>query len=211
MDIPNGKDSVGVFGIVWRVLILVAFVIATFPPCFGAMVPGLDALMGIGLNEASNRHMVYGQDIVFTYGPLGFVLTPLDLGSNFVHVILFRLGLHVLWWISVGTSALPDSGVYGHASLCRRLVVERDPFGPLWDLNFQLTGVMILTTVGYLVLGHLDRRPIWAVPAVIVSAAAFWPSSISVWPVPARSWFGPSSNCSATGARGCSAAWACWP
>ncbi len=91
MDNPDGNDSVGGFGIVWRVFIFVAFVIATFPPCLSAMGSGLDPSWVIGLNEASSRHMVYGQDIVFTYGPLGFVLAPLELGSNLAHAILFIL------------------------------------------------------------------------------------------------------------------------
>jgi len=168
MDIPDGKDSMGVFGIVWRVLVLVAFVIATFPPCFGAMIPGLDGSWIIGLNEASSRHLVYGQDIVFTYGPLGFALMPLDLGSNLVHVILFRLGLHVLWWISVGTLLFR---IRGHMATLLFAVASVSS-GPVWDSNYSLTGVMILTTVGYLLLGYIDRRVIWAVPAVIVSASA---------------------------------------
>ncbi len=42
MNDPNGKDSTGVLGVVWRVLILVAFVIANFPPWFSGMGTGID-------------------------------------------------------------------------------------------------------------------------------------------------------------------------
>ncbi len=95
MDTPNREHSAEVFGIVWRLLILIAFVMVTFPPCFYPMGSGLDASWAVGLNEASNRHLVYGRDIVFTYGPLGFILFPLELGSNLVHAIPFRMGLGV--------------------------------------------------------------------------------------------------------------------
>ena len=167
----KNTDSAVVFGIVWRLLILIAFVMVTFPPCFGVMGTGLDASWVIGLNEASSRHMVYGRDIVFTYGPLGFMLIPLDLGSNLVHAILFRLGLHILWWTSVGMLLFRTRGFVATLLFAAASLLSGIQSAPL-DVNFQLAGVMILTTIGYLVLGHLDRRPLWAVPAMIVSAGA---------------------------------------
>ena len=45
-------------------------------------------------------------------------------------------------------------------------------FGPEFDPNFQLTNMLIMTTVGFLMLAHVDRRPAWALPAVIVSVVA---------------------------------------
>ena len=172
MNNPNGKDSALVFEVVWRLLILIAFVMVTFPPWFGAMAAGLDASWMVGLNEASSRHMIYGRDIVFTYGPLGFILHPLELGSNLVHAVLFRLGLHILWWTSVGMLLFRIRGFVATLLFAAASLLSGIQFGPTWDVNFGLTGVIILTTIGYLVLGHIDRRPIWAVPAMIVSAAA---------------------------------------
>jgi hypothetical protein len=172
MKDSNSTDSAVVFGVVWRVLILVTFVIVTFPPCFDTMKAGLDASWAIGLNEASSRHMVYGRDIIFTYGPLGFALAPLDLGSNLVHAILFRLGLHILWWTSVGTLLFRIRGYGATLLFAAASSLSGIQFGPARDFNFGLTGVVILTTAGYLLLAHLDRRLLWALPAVIVSAAA---------------------------------------
>ena len=157
---------------VWRAGILGVFVMMTFPPFFDAMGTGLDASWAIGLNEVSSRHMIHGRDTAFTYGPLGFVITPRDLGSNLIHATLFRLGLHVLWWTSVGTLLFRIRGYVATVLFAAASVLSGIYFGPKWDVNFQLTGVINLTAAGYLVLGHIDRRPIWAVPAAIVSAAA---------------------------------------
>ena len=173
MDQPDRNDSIRVYGVIWRALILAAFVIATFPPWFGVMASGLDPSWVIGLNEASSRHMVHGQDIVFTYGPLGFVITPLEIGSNLIHVIYFRLGLHALWWFSVAVLLFRTRGYAApllFAVASSYSGIYYDP--PGWDVNFPLAGATILTTLGYLVLAHLDRRTIWAIPALVVAAAA---------------------------------------
>ena len=172
MSDPNGKESYRVNQVTWRVLILVVFMMLTFPPCFGSMGTGLDASWLVGLNEASDRQMVYGRDIVFTYGPLGFALAPLDLGSNIQHAILFRLGLNILWWTSVGSLLFRIHGYTASLLFAVASVLSGIHFGPTCDFNLGLTGVLILTTAGYLLLAHVDRRLIWAVPAVIVSAAA---------------------------------------
>src|SRR5262245_36222684 len=96
---PDGRPIAGITG---RLLLLLGFVALTFPSTFGAMGGGVDGSWVIGLTAAVERHLVHGRDIAFTCGPLGFVLTPLDTGSNLLHAALFRLGLHVLWWTSIG-------------------------------------------------------------------------------------------------------------
>ncbi|MGO9918014.1 MAG: hypothetical protein ACLQIB_25395 [Isosphaeraceae bacterium] len=173
MDQPDGNASISVYGVIWRALILVAFVMATFPPWCSGMGTGLDPSWVVALNEITHRHITFGKDIVFTYGPLGFVLVPLEHGSNLVHAVAFRLGLHVLWWISVGVLLFRVRGVAVPLLFAGALSysgIYYDPIG--WDVNMQLTGPMILTTIGYLALADVDRRTIWAVPAMVVAAGA---------------------------------------
>jgi hypothetical protein len=93
----NGNESALIFGIVWRLLTFVAFVMMTFPPCFGRMGAGLDASWMLGLNEASSRHMNYGRDIIFTHGPIGFVIHPLDVGSNLIPEEMEAFGRRLGW------------------------------------------------------------------------------------------------------------------
>jgi hypothetical protein len=172
LNASNQSDTAFVLRVVWRVLILVAFVLLTFPPCFAAMGGGLDSSWVIGINEAALRHMVFGRDVVFTFGPLGFIITPRNLGSNMVHAIMFRVGLHLFWWISVGLLLFRIRGYVASFLFAAAFGLSGIYFGPSWDVNFQLTGVFNLTAMAYLVLGHIDRRPIWGVPAAIVAATA---------------------------------------
>ena len=95
MERQEGNDSKADLPSIWRVLILVAFVLLSFPGFFQSMGEGLDASWVVGLNEMFRQHMVPGRDTIFTYGPLGFVLAPLDVGKNLIHAIIFRLVLHI--------------------------------------------------------------------------------------------------------------------
>jgi hypothetical protein len=169
---PTRAGSTPSVGVAGRGLILVAFVLLTFPSCFDGIQAGIDGSWATGLNVASDQHMVFGRDIAFTYGPLGFVIAPQDFGSNLLHVVIFRISLHLFWWASVGvllfrTRAFVDSLLFASASVLSGVF-----FGPNWDVNFQLTGVINLTVMGFLVLGVIDRRAIWGVPAAIIAAAA---------------------------------------
>jgi hypothetical protein len=131
----NGKESALIFGIVWRLLIFVAFVMLTFPPCFGGMGTGLDASWQLGLNEASSRHMIYGRDLIFTYGPLGFVIHPLDVGSNLIHATFFRLGLHALWWTSVGMMLIRIRGYSATLLFAAASLYSGIHLNPIFDTN----------------------------------------------------------------------------
>lgn len=100
---PAGSGTALGLRVAWRTLLLAALVLVTFPPCFVAMdTGGLDSSWAIGINELVNRHMTFGRDVIFTYGPLGFVITPRNLGSNMAHAVVFRLALHLLWWTAAG-------------------------------------------------------------------------------------------------------------
>jgi hypothetical protein len=169
---PNSTDMFTISEVVWRVLALVAFVFLTFPSCFGSFGSGLDSSWATAMNELPNRHMIFGRDIAFTYGPLGFVITPRDIGSNIIQAIIFRLGLHLFWWTSVGMLIFRTRGLVSSLLFAAASALSGIHFGPEWDVNYQLTGVINLTILGYLVLGHIDRRPIWGVAAAIVAAAA---------------------------------------
>jgi hypothetical protein len=166
---PNGRPGPG---IVSRILLLAGFVALTFPYCFGQMGGGVDSSWVMGLNAARDRHLVYGRDIAFTYGPLGFVIAPVDIGSNLIHAMVFRLGLHALWWISVGGLLSRINGRGSRLLFLAGALYSGIQFDRAGDWNSQLTGVILLTPVGYLVLAYHDRRPVWAVPAMVVAAAA---------------------------------------
>src|SRR6188472_7525 len=76
----------------------------TFPTFSLAPAPGLDPSWGAGLQMAAHDGLVFGREVVFTYGPLGFLSVPTlwyqDLGAAavaygaLVHILACTL---ILW------------------------------------------------------------------------------------------------------------------
>src|SRR2546422_122138 len=69
---------------------LVYILVVTFPGSYRSIGPGLDNGWRYGINFASaaHTHFKYGRDVNFTYGPLGYLLDPLNIGTNLVQALL---------------------------------------------------------------------------------------------------------------------------
>lgn len=167
---PVAPAAFGPGAAVWRALLLVAFIALTIPLWITQMGIGLDASWNTALHMASAKGMVYGKDIVFTYGPLAFALLPKQYADLNVQAVALRLALHLLWWTSVGLLLFRIRGyaaplVFVVASAFSGMALEQ-------EFNFILAGALIMTTTGFLLLAELDRRPTWAIPAAIIAGAA---------------------------------------
>ncbi|MDG3004033.1 hypothetical protein [Paludisphaera mucosa] len=163
-------DATPVAGIVWRVLLLVAFIMLTIPQWITQMGAGLDPSWCAALYLSAAKGLVHGRDFVFTYGPLGFALIPKEYGDVNLHAVALRLGLHLFWWTSVGVLLFRVKGyiaplVFAATTAMSGIALDN-------DFNLILAGAMILTVTGFLVLAELDRRPEWAVPAAFIAGAA---------------------------------------
>ena len=55
---------------------------------------GLDPSWMIGINLARSNHLVFGKDIVFTYGPLGYLSTRLPIGVSSLHYVVWDVFLY---------------------------------------------------------------------------------------------------------------------
>jgi len=73
-------------GLKW---LLIIYLIPKFIFLFPSL--GLDASWIIGLNLAIKENLVWGTDIVFTYGPLGYLLTSLPVFTSKVAIFLFYI------------------------------------------------------------------------------------------------------------------------
>jgi hypothetical protein len=114
---------------------------------------GLDASWILGLNLAHHQGMAAGRDIVFTYGPLGYLVYPDRVCGSPVLPLLYRIGLYVL----------------SIAALCRLVCVHRSKATAFWTalllglgvaldpMPEQSQGMIVLTAVALLVL--TDRSP----------------------------------------------------
>jgi hypothetical protein len=56
---------------------------------------GLDPSWRYGLSHATEQGLIFGKDIIFTYGPLGFLVEGAVLEGNFSLILAFRLLIHL--------------------------------------------------------------------------------------------------------------------
>ena len=57
--------------------------------------PGIDPGWQWAVNEAGSADWVFGRDVVFTYGPLAFLVVPMDASSNLLLANLFLLAMQI--------------------------------------------------------------------------------------------------------------------
>lgn len=90
---------------------LLVFLFLTFPGGYLPLRSGLDPSWHYALNFLPNSGLQYGTDVTFTYGPLGFLLYPMDIGANLVTAAGFRLLVHLLFGLAIAYAALRISGI----------------------------------------------------------------------------------------------------
>ena len=85
---------------------LLLFLFLTFPGGYLPLRPGLEASWQYALNYLPNSGLEYGADVTFPYGPLGFLLHPMDVGYNLAIAAGFRLVIHLLFGIAIAYAGL---------------------------------------------------------------------------------------------------------
>lgn len=58
---------------------------------------GLDASYYFAINYFANHHIIFGRDVIWTYGPLGFLTRPMDIGHNLAAGFLFQVSLWIIF------------------------------------------------------------------------------------------------------------------
>ena len=98
----TGIDLKGLGQLLWRLMVMVlGIILLSFPALAMPLFASLDSSWMIGLHEAVKRGFVFGRDVGFTYGPLGYVLFPLNEGTAPTTSSLLLLALHATWWTSL--------------------------------------------------------------------------------------------------------------
>src|SRR4030081_922779 len=72
----------------------------------GAVRPGLDESWAWALNTVPQTSYIFGKDVVFTYGPLGFLMSPRPFGHNFQWASCFAVCIRVILSGLLGVFAL---------------------------------------------------------------------------------------------------------
>jgi hypothetical protein len=74
-------------------LLVGAFAVASFPGDFRPIASGLDPSWIYAINRLPHTEFRFGADVVFSYGPLGYLLVPVDIGSNLAQAVVSWIGV----------------------------------------------------------------------------------------------------------------------
>src|SRR5260370_1478143 len=80
----------------YSVLAIAYFSIVLFPGNYVPLDVGLDPSWRYAVNYLPHSAQVFGRDVAFTYGPLGYFLVPLNIGSNLLQASFFHALMHGL-------------------------------------------------------------------------------------------------------------------
>jgi hypothetical protein len=128
--------------------------IASFPAIGYALSAGLDPSWDYSLNFLAGSEYVFGRDVGFTYGPLGFLAYPMDLGNNLFFSILLRLFLQAMLGVAlVGALRRTRSA----AALLLVAVAFACTLGT--GVDFETRALLTIAALSFYALD--DRRP-WA-------------------------------------------------
>ena len=174
----------------WVVVAYAAMV--TLPSLPVAAGTGFDASWMIGLNRAHAQGLVAGRDLVFTYGPLGYLLTPVPGYASSPAALLYVLS----FWLAtvyalIRLAQMVESRVAGlSAILLLTLSVLAD------QGNSRITALIALTLV---CLHHSRWRYLEAAALGVMAGVAFLTKfnegvegialfAIAMWAIVARDW-----------------------
>lgn len=120
----------------WQAAPLVAAIwlaLAAFPGLPGPMRTGLDPSWVLGMNMAHTQGLVYGKDIIWTYGPLSYLRLPSPANARtdqMYPVLVYKLGVYLLWALAlVRLSFVAASGLRLWAVALVGFAAILDPLG----------------------------------------------------------------------------------
>ena len=79
-----------------RVLLFIYLALVLCPIHYWPIAPDGDNTWFFAMNYAAAHHLVMGQDIVWTSGPLTWLAVPQDVGGNLPRALLFQAALRIL-------------------------------------------------------------------------------------------------------------------
>ena len=118
---------------------------------FIAYIP-LPAGIGTGLNpswqyaisRAAEDKLTFGQDIIFTYGPFGYLIHGSVLNSNFLSIFGFRLTVHIALYIVTLLKSLEIKTIFYKILLYFSIIVSYQ-IGPSTDYEIIFAFIMLLS------------------------------------------------------------------
>ena len=139
------------------ILLVGVFLVASLPVHLIPLRAGNDPSFWYGLNLLADSDYRHGRDVVFPYGPLGYLLVPLDVHHNLLLGLAAWLLLHALLGGLLFRRSLMPQGLWPVATFAGLFLT-----GLALGLPFQYRVVLL---IGLLMSESLDARRGSSVPA----------------------------------------------
>lgn len=126
---------------------------------------GLDPSYAFGLNYIFAHHIPFGTDIIYTYGPLGFLYFPQDIGNNLLLGILLVSCLRLLFiYVFLKLGSVINKELWLLHAACVFFIC-----------NFiYLDFVLVATVTCSLLLHFLDNKNVWLMLAGAITVVALF-------------------------------------
>jgi hypothetical protein len=127
-------------------IIFLLYIFTAFLPIPASINAGLDSSWTYAISQAAQQQLIFGRDIIFTYGPLGYLTTGAVLDENFLQIITFR------WLIYFLLLLISILRVITLQDITNRIFVSLSIFAALFIGNNPYTSVGIGLTTDYQIL-----------------------------------------------------------
>ena len=116
-----------------------ALFVRCFHPVDGPTV-GLDSAWSLGLVEAAAKHLAFGRDIAFTFGPLGYLVVNVALPANAPERVAYQLAIALLIAVLAAWEFLAARTIFQKVAFAALMLILTQ----LWRAEDELTMLVLL-------------------------------------------------------------------
>jgi hypothetical protein len=138
-------------------LLLAYLALMTLPLAFNSTSTGLDASWSFATNYLPNSVYKYGPDVIFTYGPLGFICWPENVNSNLSVALAVRL---LVWALLIAELIISYRRRRFSTFSCLLVVLALIVAQPV--LTFLFDYMLVATALLLIVRDHPEAQRFWS-------------------------------------------------
>ena len=173
---PSKYDAV----VRWAFIFYLSWILCPIRYCVPSRA-NADNTWFFALNYAAAHHLYFGRDLIWTWGPLAYLLVPFDIGSNLVRGLAFQAGLWILLTVVLADLLLRNRIPLRNVALFSFFVALFSigqfqelnpgnlmlPVGLILLVHFQLHGGVLRLLAAFFLLGLL---PLFQVVGAVTAA-----------------------------------------
>jgi len=144
---------------IFRLILIIYIIYTGFTIDYRFVCPGLDSSHFFAINYFANNNIIFGKDVIWTYGPLGFLLHPMDIGHNLSIAILFQVSLWIVFSATIIYLASKRSVSTTQLSLFAIFLTLSTAIG------LEIDHLISLLVILFLSIGYAIKR--WYIPYLL--------------------------------------------